>query len=81
MTWLLTLWPKAKLYALITIAALVAGAAVFAGIRKSGAQSEKLKQLQSNLERKRIEYDVAATNAAVDASVRRKRLRERWTKR
>lgn len=78
MTWLLSLPSKIKLYAVLAAALLVTIAIAVVKLKASGAQSEKLKTLQSTLTRKRIEYDVAATNAAVDASVRRKRLHDRW---
>lgn len=78
MTWLISLPAKIKIYTLLACALVASLGIAILRIKASGAQSEKLKTLQNTLTRKRIEYDVAATNAAVDASVRRKRLRERW---
>jgi len=80
-TWLLGLSTKIKLYAVIGCTLVLALVSALLMARSSGSAAQKLKQAQNTLERKRIEYDVAATNAAVDASVRRKRLRQRWERR
>lgn len=78
MTWILSLSAKVKLYAVIALSFMVAVGIAVVKLKATGAQAERLKQMQNTLTRKRIEYDVAATNAAVDASVRRKRLHDRW---
>ena len=81
MTWLFTIPTKIKMYAFIGVGLLFALAIAVLKIRSSGAQSERIKALEKSLENKRIEFDVAANNAALDAATRRNKLRERWSRR
>ena len=80
MTWLLTLWPKVKLYALLVIGALVTLGIAIAKIKASGAQKERLNQMEQKLKVKQLEAKVDADLSRITAAQRRDRLRDRWTK-
>ena len=81
MTWLLTLWPKVKLYALLAVTLLATLGIAIAKIRASGAQKEKLNQLETKLEVKRLEAKIDADLSAATAASRRDSLRQRWLRR
>lgn len=81
MIWLLDLWPKIKLYALVAGVALVTLGIAIAKIRATGAQAERLDQLQARLNLKKLEAKVDADLSAITAADRRDRLRKRWGRR
>jgi hypothetical protein len=50
-------------------------------IRASGAQSERLKQLENTMKRKQLDAEISANLSAISAAARRKQLRDRWSRR
>lgn len=50
-------------------------------IKASGAQAERLNQMQERLRRKQLDAEISADLSAMSAAARRRQLRERWSRR
>lgn len=81
MTWLFSIGPRLKLYAVITLGVLVALGIAIAKIRASGAQKVRLEQLQDRMKQIQEDARIDANLSASTAAERRDRLRKRWSRR